>query len=155
MSATIYLELATGVDPFVPNLIQTADGRIIEDGVSYHPELTTEQTLAPCPADGCGRYHPALWRIRRARVDLGLAYYGFRINGTVRAPDPSIPYTIEKLPRDAVRLTPADAAPLWHSTIDSHVFGATVDVGALLRATIAEHNARDDRAARASMEGNQ
>jgi len=61
----------------------------------------------------------------------------FRINGEDHVPDMSLPMAIDRLPRDAVRLTPAQSARLWHSTNPSHTFGDETDYGRLLREAIA------------------
>lgn len=129
----LYLTQETGVSPFVDH----PDGT-----VSYHPERT--DVLAADPCAQCGRHHPALWIIRRVPVDLGLAFYGFRINGAVRAPDMSIPYTVDRLPRDARPVSAADAVRLWHEDNESHVFGGP-NVARALRETIAAHNAEVTR----------
>lgn len=63
--------------------------------------------------DGKVSLVPPLYRIFRKPVGMFGCWVTFRYNGDVHAPDLSVPIRVEKLPRDAVRLTDEEAARYW------------------------------------------
>jgi hypothetical protein len=75
-----------------------------------------------CPT--CGRDHPSLWAIERKLKDVFGHFPVFRINGEDHVPDTSLPMRIDRIPRDAIRLTNAQFAAIWHDESDDHTFGA-------------------------------
>lgn len=63
----------------------------------------------------CHRPHAVLYKVARRPVGMLGCWVQFRWNGEVHAPDLSIPIRVERLPRDAERMAPAEAAAYWHS----------------------------------------
>lgn len=62
----------------------------------------------------CGKGHPQLYRFFRKPAGTFGCWVVFRYNGEEHVPDLSCPMNIEKLPRDAQKLTPDENAAVWH-----------------------------------------
>lgn len=67
-----------------------------------------------CPT--CGREHDALWTVRRVIADTLGPWNVYRIaGGAWTFPGGGLPLTLDRLPRDAVRLAPESMAAFWHA----------------------------------------
>lgn len=112
--AKLFLSLATG-----PETRTYGDG---PDALTVNlPLQARDCEREVCPQ--CGREHDALWAVRRVPVGTLGHFVVFRLNGAAIVPDASVPHTVDRLPRDARRVAPDDAARLWHDDSGSHVFG--------------------------------
>jgi hypothetical protein len=89
----------------------------------------------------CGRLHDKVWRIRRSLADTFGHFAVFRINGEQVPVDASLPHRVDRLPRGAEALSPAESARLWHDDNESHVFGGP-NVAEALRDSIARTHGR-------------
>ena len=109
----------------------------------YLSLITGNGSSYDCVTETCivdGREHDKLWTVRRVARDSGLAWPFIVLNGERKLLEGSLPNRVDKLPRDAVEVTPEDAARLWHEDNESHVFGGP-NVAKALRETIAAANA--------------
>lgn len=62
----------------------------------------------------CGKSHGVLYRAWRKPCGMLGCWVQFRYNGEIHVPDLSVPIGVQKLPRDAVRLSDAEASEYWH-----------------------------------------
>jgi hypothetical protein len=83
--------------------------------VSNHWREVDCETVELAKPDGTLTRVPKLYRIFRRPVGMWGCWVEFRYNGSVHAPDLSVPIRVEKLPRDAERLTDEEAAKYWFS----------------------------------------
>jgi len=97
------------------------------------PDQARDCERETCPS--CGRQHDALWTIHRVPVAPFGHFTVYRVNGSEHVPDMSTPMALERLPRDARRISAEDAARLWHDDNESHIFGGP-NVAAMLRAAV-------------------
>lgn len=88
---------------------RSADGRKVE--------LLFKRTGWPQSAEtyvsADGKVRPVLWRAYRRPVGLFGCWVVFRYCGEEHVPDLSVPISIVKPPRDAKRLTDAEADAHW------------------------------------------
>lgn len=126
--STLYLTLR---DPAVPDP-RAYDERwraeIAEHGAASDELKALYQTAVfrPCFTEQCAQcdeQHDKLWTVQRAIVRTMGHFAVFRLSGTEIVPDMSVPYTIDKLPQDALPVPAETAARIWHDTSGSHVFG--------------------------------
>lgn len=89
----------------------------------------------------CGRSHDRLWLIYRRAYDSGLYWPFVNLNGSRHLLDATLPTTVDRLPRDARPVDPAESARLWHEDNESHTFGGP-NIAAALRSAIAAANGR-------------
>lgn len=76
------------------------------------PKDVDAEPLVPCKR--CGQSHSQLYILwRKPRGMLG-CWVVFRYNGEDHVPDLSCPHGVEKLPRDAQKLTAEENAAEWH-----------------------------------------
>jgi hypothetical protein len=68
----------------------------------------------PVPCETCGKLHAQLYTAWRRPVGMLGCWVTFRYNGETHAPDLSLPINVERIPRGAVKLTPAENAARWH-----------------------------------------
>jgi hypothetical protein len=94
----------------------------------------------------CGKPHDKLWTVVRRTTAWGpwpVAQISERDErgrfGSKTVIDPSLPTTVTFLPKDAVEVSPEDAARVWHEDNESHVFGGP-NVAKALRESIAQAN---------------
>lgn len=67
-----------------------------------------------CPE--CGKEHPDLFMIVR-KVSKPFGHFmAFHINGEWQVVDPTLPHTVNKVPRDAIRVPDDIAGASWHGT---------------------------------------
>jgi hypothetical protein len=62
-----------------------------------------------------GRPLPYIWTAPRKPCGMCGCWVVFRYNGEEHVPDLSIPISVEKMPRGAVRLSQEESLKLWHS----------------------------------------
>ncbi len=114
------------------------------DTAAFVAAMDAHYATVTDPCRRCGRHHDRLWTVRRALVDTMGHFPVYRLNGEEVPVDPSLPHTVDRLPRDAEPVDPDTAAALWHSDNESHVFGGP-NIAAALRAAIADTNANARR----------
>lgn len=66
-----------------------------------------------CPK--CGREHSVLYRAWRKPRGMMGCWVIFEYNGDKHVPDLSVPISIEKIPKDAERMSIEYSAKYWHS----------------------------------------
>ena len=79
------------------------------------PHLTREIDIDTFECSICGREHSNIYIAYRKPLGMFGCWVTFRYNNDIHVPDLSIPISIEKLPRDAVKMSQEDAEKLWHS----------------------------------------
>lgn len=77
---------------------------------TYFEKVATE--LVTC--SDCGRKHAQLYRFYRKPRGMFGCWVVFHWAGEDHVPDLSCPMDLEKLPRDAKRLSPEENAIAWH-----------------------------------------
>lgn len=83
--------------------------------VSDHWKQVDTEERVRFERDGKVSMEPPLYRIFRKPVGMWGCWVEFRYNGEIHVPDLSVPIRVEKLPRDAERLTDEEAAKYWFS----------------------------------------
>lgn len=63
----------------------------------------------------CGKFHEVLYKFWRKPADTFGAWLVFRVNGIEIVPDLSVPLSLEKMPRDAVKMTEEENSIAWHN----------------------------------------
>jgi hypothetical protein len=112
--STIYLSRVTGPAT-----------RTYGEGTDSALTITLPMQARDCERETCaqcGAQHDALWAIARVPVAPFGHFTVYRVNGSEHVPDMSVPMAVDRIPRDARRLTPAEAAARWHDSSGSHVF---------------------------------
>jgi hypothetical protein len=89
------------------------------------PIEARDRLTEACPH--CGNSHEVLWVIKRRPAGIFGHFPVFNINGGKVVVDASLPTGVTRLPKDAKRLSPEQAAALWHSSGELHEFGAGVE----------------------------
>ena len=112
-------------------------------GSDRYRDAVQESCIVP---DCQWRSHDKVWRIKRP-----VRPWGHFVTAVINKRDPrgrfgssevidgSLPHHVTQLPQDAVELTPAELARVWHEDNESHVFGGP-NVAKALRESIAAHN---------------
>lgn len=103
---------------------RSSDGRKVEllfilTKPSSNPILASSATcgdVAETFVGPDGKTHPVLYRVYRRPVGMLGCWVVFRYNGGEHVPDLSVPISTFRLPRDAERLTDAEALRYWGSS---------------------------------------
>lgn len=83
-----------------------------ELGLPGYRQTVDAEELVPCTCK-YGK-HTQLYRVWRKPVGMFGCWVVFRYNGKEHAPDLSCPFGVEKLPRDAEKLSPQDNCVAWN-----------------------------------------
>ncbi len=92
-----------------PPLTCSSSEAFISERESTH-DSEPQQLTRP---DGSKTVCPKLYRIFRRPVDMLGCWVRFRWNGSIHAPDLSVPIQVDTLPRDAEELTTEEACRYW------------------------------------------
>lgn len=63
----------------------------------------------------CGQLHPRMYVAFRKPCGMFGCWVQFRYNGEVNVPDLSIPITVKKYPKGAIRMSDVESSRMWHS----------------------------------------
>jgi len=63
----------------------------------------------------CGKLHPRMYVAFRKPCGMFGCWVQFRYNGEVNVPDLSIPITVDKYPKDAIRMSDLESSRMWHN----------------------------------------
>jgi hypothetical protein len=77
-----------------------------------HSRKVDAEPLVKCTK--CNGSHSQLYILWRKPVGMCGCWVVFRYNGEEHVPDLSCPFGIDKLPRDAIKLSPEQNSEEWH-----------------------------------------
>jgi len=63
----------------------------------------------------CGQLHPRMYVAFRKPCGMFGCWVQFRYNGEVHVPDLSVPITVDKYPKDAIRMSDVTSSRMWHN----------------------------------------
>jgi len=63
----------------------------------------------------CGQLHPRMYVAFRKPCGMFGRWVQFRYNGEINVPDLSIPITVDKYPKDAIRMSDVESSRMWHN----------------------------------------
>jgi hypothetical protein len=63
----------------------------------------------------CGKLHPRMYVAFRKPCGMFGCWVQFRYNGEVEVPDLSIPITVKKYPKGAIRMSDVESSRMWHN----------------------------------------
>ena len=63
----------------------------------------------------CGQLHPRMYVAFRKPCGMFGCWVQFRYNGEVNVPDLSVPITVDKYPKDAIRMSDVASSRMWHN----------------------------------------
>jgi hypothetical protein len=63
----------------------------------------------------CGQLHPRMYVAFRKPCGMFGCWVQFRYNGEVEVPDLSIPITVKKYPKGAIRMSDVESSRMWHN----------------------------------------
>lgn len=83
------------------------------EDIHYHTEATAP-AVDEVPCYICNKTHPRIWIAIRKPCGMMGVWVQFRYNGDIHVPDLSVPISIWKMPKDAVKMTDQESSLYWH-----------------------------------------
>jgi hypothetical protein len=63
----------------------------------------------------CGQLHPRIYVAFRKPLGMWGCWIKFQYNGEIEVPDLSIPITVKKYPKGAIRMSDVESSRMWHN----------------------------------------
>lgn len=110
-------ELRASMDAIAPTYnVAHYDDPVIPQFLELRNEWAAIHTTIRQDCPSCGAAHDALWTVRRVVADTMGPWNVYRVHGSGHMlPGGGLPMTLDRVPRDAVRLSPDAMAAFWHA----------------------------------------